>query len=241
MQSNFRARLIQYLAISTLIGALVAIAAAPVVAVTGSVVRTAIAEFQELPAVLTTPPLPERTRIVASDGTLVGSIFDENRVEVPLQAVSPLMQQAMIAIEDSRFFLHNGFDLRGLVRAFFANAAAGEVVQGGSTITQQLVENTLLQVATTPEEVKAARAQSILGKIQEIQYALQLERSLSKQQILERYLNVSYFGAGAYGIESAARRYFSKSAAELNANESAIIAGIVQSPSANDPLAYPDR
>jgi membrane peptidoglycan carboxypeptidase len=114
-------------------------------------------------------------------------------------------------------------------------------VQGGSTITQQLVENTLLQIATTPEEVKAARAQSILGKIQEIQFALQLERSLSKQQILERYLNVSYFGAGAYGIESAARRYFSKSANELNANESAIIAGIVQSPSANDPIAYPAR
>ncbi|MFZ9841087.1 MAG: transglycosylase domain-containing protein, partial [Candidatus Nanopelagicales bacterium] len=133
MQSNFRSRLVQYLAISTLIGALVAIAAAPVVAVTGSVVRTAIEEFQELPVALTTPPLPERTRIVASDGTLVGSIFDENRVEVPLQAVSPLMQQAMIAIEDSRFFLHNGFDLRGLIRAFFANAAAGEVVQGGST------------------------------------------------------------------------------------------------------------
>jgi membrane peptidoglycan carboxypeptidase len=241
MRSGFRSRLIQYLAISTLIGAMVALAAAPVVAVTGAVLRNAITEFQNLPAALTTPPLPERTRIVASDGTLVGSIFDENRVEVPLQAVSPLMQQAMIAIEDSRFFLHNGFDLRGLIRAFFANAAAGEVVQGGSTITQQLVENTLLQVATTPEEVKAARAQSVLGKIQEIQYALQLERTLSKQQILERYLNVSYFGAGAYGIESAARRYFSKSATELNANESAIIAGIVQSPSANDPLAYPDR
>ena len=241
VRSLYRTRLIQYLAVSALIGALLAVLAAPVVAVTGAVMRNVIEEFQELPAALTTPPLPERTRIVASDGTLVASIFDENRVEVPLQAVSPLMQQAMVAIEDSRYFYHNGFDLRGLIRAFFANAAAGEVVQGGSTITQQLVENTLLQAATTPEEVKAARAQSVLGKIQEIQYALQLERSLNKQQILERYLNVSYFGAGAYGIESAARRYFSKSANELNANESAIIAGIVQSPSANDPIAYPTR
>jgi len=241
MRSTFLSRFVQFVAIATLIGALTAVAAAPVVALSGAALRNVIVEFQNLPAALTTPPLPERTRILANDGTLVASIFDENRVEIPLQAVSPLMQQAMIAVEDSRFFEHSGFDLRGLVRAFFANATAGEVVQGGSTITQQLVENTLLQTATTPEEVQAARAQSVLGKIQEIQYALQLERTLTKQQILERYLNVSYFGAGAYGIESAARRYFSKSAAELNANESAIIAGIVQSPSANDPIAYPER
>jgi len=241
MRSTFLSRFVQFVAIATLIGALTAVAAAPVVALSGAALRNVIVEFQNLPAALTTPPLPERTRILANDGTLVASIFDENRVEIPLQAVSPLMQQAMIAVEDSRFFEHSGFDLRGLVRAFFANATAGEVKQGGSTITQQLVENTLLQTATTPEEVQAARAQSVLGKIQEIQYALQLERTLTKQQILERYLNVSYFGAGAYGIESAARRYFSKSAAELNANESAIIAGIVQSPSANDPIAYPER
>lgn len=241
MQPSFRDKFIKFVAIAALIGAVIATVTAPAIAVGSRYLKNAIDDFQNLPAALTQPTLPERTRITASDGTLVASIFDENRVEIPLQAVSTAMQQAMVAIEDARFFEHNGFDLRGIVRAFVSNAAAGEVVQGGSTLTQQLVENTLLQTATTPEELSDARAQSILGKIREIQYALQLERELSKQQILERYLNVSYFGAGAYGVEAAAKRYFSRSADELTVIQAATIAGIVQSPSANDPLQNPAK
>ncbi|MCF8879252.1 penicillin-binding protein 1A [Hyphobacterium sp. SN044] len=158
-----------------------------------------------------------------------GEILDIRgpRYAPPVRAdeLPPHVIQAFLAIEDRRFFRHHGVDLRATVRAVLANMRAGGSVQGGSTITMQLVKNLLL----TPER-------SIRRKVQEMRLAWALERQLTKTEILELYLNRIYLGAGAYGLEAAARRYFDKSAADLNLAEAAMIAGLPQAPSRLDPL-----
>ncbi|HSR25856.1 MAG TPA: transglycosylase domain-containing protein, partial [Candidatus Eisenbacteria bacterium] len=156
--------------------------------------------------------------------------------------VAPVMQQAIVAVEDGRFYEHRGVDMRGLLRAFAGNASGDSgVVQGGSTLTQQNVKNVFVNSAATPEEAAAARARSITRKIKEMRYALALEKSLTKDQILERYLNIAYFGSGAYGVEAAAHHYFDKSAKDLTLPEAATLAGIVQQPTAFDPTRHPQR
>lgn len=207
----------------------------------GVITRDAFQGFQELPASLSTPPLPQRTEILASDGSPIATIYYQNRAEVPLMSISPNMRQAIVAIEDTRFLEHGGVDVRGILRSVTANANAGGVQQGSSTLTMQYVKNVLVNQASTAEELSAARGKSITRKVREIRYAMALEQQYTKADILERYLNIAYFGAGAYGVEAAARRYFSKPAAELTLPEAATLAGIVQSPNTYDPLRHPDR
>jgi len=222
-------------------GVVVSLMLVPFVGGFGIVARDTILSFQELPASLSTPPLPQRTEILASDGSSLATIYYQNRAEVPLMSISPNMRQAIVAIEDSRFLDHGGVDLRGVLRSVTANANAGGVQQGSSTLTMQYVKNVLVNQASTPEELAAARGKSVTRKIREIRYALALEQQYTKADILERYLNIAYFGSGAYGVEAAARRYFSKSAADLTLPEAATLAGIVQSPNTYDPLRNPDR
>ena len=140
---------------------------------------------------------------------------------MPISEVAPVMRKAVIAIEDSRFYEHGGIDLRGTLRAF-VNNQSGEDVQGGSTLTQQYVKQVLLEAAANikdekkrAEAQKAATAQSYTRKLRELRYAVALEEKYTKEQILERYLNIAYFGAGAYGVEAAAKRYFSTHARDL--------------------------
>ena len=140
--------------------------------------------------------------------------------QVELSEVPPHLVEAVLAMEDRRFFEHSGFDLRGVVRAAFANLQAGDSVQGGSTITQQLAKNLFL----SPER-------TVARKIQEVILAAWLERRLTKQEILARYLDTVYLGAGAYGLAAASERYFSKRVGELRLAESAILAGLIQAPS----------
>ena len=221
-------------------GLLVGLMAMPFVGSAGVVTRDVIKNFENLPDSLSTPPLPQRSLILASDGSLLATLFYQNRVEVPLTSISPIMRQATVAIEDSRFLDHNGVDMRGILRSLTANASAGEVEQGSSTLTMQYVKNVLVNQATNPEELDDARGKSSTRKIREVRYALGLEKIFTKGQILERYLNIAYFGAGAYGVEAASRRYFSKPAADLTLPEAATLAGIVQQPTAFDPLRNPD-
>src|SRR5207302_1913153 len=134
------------------------------------------------------------TNVLTADGRYVTSFFDENREPVPLTQVPKVMQQAMIAAEDARFYLHRGVDLRGIVRALVANRQAGHVTQGASTLTQQYVKRVLLQQATTPQAVQDAQALTPTRKLREMRYAITLEQRLSKDEILERYLNIAYFG-----------------------------------------------
>jgi membrane peptidoglycan carboxypeptidase len=167
--------------------------------------------------------------------------YEQNRVYVPLGRIAPTLRQAVIAIEDARFFEHGGVDLRGTLRAVVTNARAGDIEQGGSSLTQQYVKNVLIEAAGEDRgAVEAARAQNVSRKIQELRYAIALEEKLSKQQILERYLNISYFGGSAYGAEAAARRYFSIPASKLNLQQAALLAGTIQKPVAYDPLRNPE-
>jgi membrane peptidoglycan carboxypeptidase len=233
-------RLGLFLLVTLVAGAVAAAMVLPVAAATGLLTRGAIDSFESLPSQLDAPDLPERSVILAADGSVMATIYYQNRVEVPLAAVSPIMRQAIVAVEDARFLEHPGIDLRGTMRAIVANSTQSGSTQGGSTITQQYVKNLLIASATNEEELEAARARTPSRKLREIRYALQLERRYSKDEILERYLNIVYFGAGAYGVEAAARRYFSKPAAELDLVESATLAGIVQQPTAFDPTRNPD-
>jgi len=244
--SGFITRLVLFVVVSVLSGVLVAGLALPVLGSAGIVARKSADGFEDLPAELEIPPLAERSRILASDGSLIANFYNENRVSVPLTHVSPLMRQAVVAIEDSRFYKHGGIDLRGTVRAF-VNNQSGEDTQGGSTLTQQYVKQVLLERAQNLQDkteraaaIKAATEQSYSRKLRELRYAVALEEKYSKEQILERYLNIAYFGSGAYGVEAASKLYFSKSASALTLPEAALLAGIVQQPSAYDPIRNPD-
>ena len=150
------------------------------------------------------------------------------------------MQQAILAIEDNRFYNHGALDLQGTIRAVINNAT-GRPTQGGSSITQQLVKLTLVQQARTQEEIEAATEPSIARKIRELKLATQYEKTHSKDEILERYLNIAYYGDGAYGIDAAARHWFSTSAADLTTNQAALLAGVVKNPSYYDPKRSPER
>ncbi len=235
-----RARSIrEFLLISALAGAIVAAMALPFVGTAAFATRQASMTFDSLPKELQSQPLPQHAYITASDGTRIATLYTENRVVIPLAQVSPLIQQAAIATEDARFYEHNGVDLKGAGRALVANSQAGDVQQGSSTITMQYVRNQLITNAKTKEQIANARVRTIGRKLQEMRYALAVEKEMSKEQILEGYLNISYFGAGAYGVEAAARRYFGVSASQVTLPQAATLAGLVQQPSSYDPTANP--
>ena len=221
-------------------GLLLALMAVPFIGGAGVLTRDVIKNFESLPDALSVPPLPQRSIILASDGSILATLYYQNRVEVPLESISPYMRQAIIAIEDSRFLDHNGVDARGVLRSLATNVESGGIEQGSSTLTMQYVKNVLVNAATTADELDAARGDSAARKLREVRYALGLEKIFTKGEILERYLNIAYFGAGAYGVEAAARRYFSKPAADLDLVEAATLAGIVQQPTGYDPLRNPD-
>jgi membrane peptidoglycan carboxypeptidase len=207
----------------------------PLVGGAGLFARGASVSFQNLPADLKVPPPPERSRLLAADGSTVAEFFTQDRVNVPLDQVAPVMQRAIVAIEDVRFFDHGAVDLQGTLRAALTNLGKGETRQGGSTLTQQSVKNALVAAGD-----KNATADSLARKVREARFAMALEEKLSKREILERYLNIVYFGEGAYGVESAAHRYFGVTAAKLTLPQAALLAGLVQSPTEYDPLHNTD-
>src|SRR3954463_7295554 len=182
------------------------------------------------------------SRIYDVTGRPLGILSNQNRVVVPLSEVSPAMRNAVVAIEDRRFWTNQGVDIRGIARAFVADLISGKTVQGGSTITQQFVKNRL----------DAQGQRTVFEKLREAALAFHLARQWSKQKVLSQYLNSIYFGNGAYGIESAARTYFGHEpghrgcgttdkpcAAQLKPHEAALLAGIIASPTAYDPVAHP--
>ncbi len=226
------------LGISALSGVLIAGLALPWVALVDKGVENTASAMQNFALKLKFKPLNERTRVLASDGTPLAVFFNENRKYVPLEEISPKMQRAIVAIEDSRFYTHGALDVKGTLRALLINQASSGVVQGGSSITQQLVKLTLLENADTPEARAAATARSYGRKLEELRYAVWVEDHLSKDEILEHYLNAAYFGDGAYGIEAAAHHYFSTTATKLTLREAALLAGVVKNPTSYDPTNY---
>jgi len=175
------------------------------------------------------PDRPPNVRIVAVDGSLIGNRGLTGGEEVPLHSMPPYLPDAIVAIEDHRFYQHFGFDIIGFTRAMATNIVKGRLVQGGSSLSQQLAKNLFLKPERTFER-----------KVQELVLAFWLETQYTKEQILELYLNRVYFGANAYGVDAAAQRYFKKSARELNLGEAAILAGLVKAPSRLAPSINPE-
>ncbi|MFY1703142.1 transglycosylase domain-containing protein [Micromonospora sp. WMMA1923] len=230
-------RLVTVLLTGVLVGLVVAVAALPGNLLLGIAAKSAVGAYADLPDSLRTPATPQRSYLYANDGeTLITTFYDVNRSDVPLAEIAPVMRQAIVAAEDRRFYDHGGVDLRGLARALVANVTDGGT-QGGSTLTMQYVRNVLKNDPNlTAEERQAATDQTVGRKLQEIRYASALEQRLGKDEILNGYLNIAYFGSGAYGIAAASQRYFAKSPAELTLAESALLAGLVQSPDEYSPI-----
>jgi membrane peptidoglycan carboxypeptidase len=190
---------------------------------------------------LATGQLPLTSTITDSAGQPIAYLFDQNRDPVTADQISPAMKAAIVAVEDRRFYQHQGVDWQGTIRALVANSASGDVVQGASTLTQQYVKNYLLYVAaqTEAERLKATE-QTPARKLREARVALQMERSLSKEEILARYLNIVFWGNGAYGVSSAARTYFGTTPDQLTVAQAALLAGMVRSTTQFDPVANPE-
>ncbi|MGH8900111.1 MAG: penicillin-binding protein [Egibacteraceae bacterium] len=210
-------------------GLLVGAGIAPSARVAASVVRQVDGKLLDFPPLgdIFRPP-DERSAVLAADGSLLAVLRAENRKVVPLADIPEHVQNAVIATEDARFWTHRGVNWEAVGRAAIGNLQAGEITSGASTITQQLVKN-----LTGQDDLTLHR------KLQEAAWAVQLERRVSKQQILELYLNETYFGNGAYGIGTAAEYYFGKDVSALAVDEAALLAGIIRSPAKNDPVAHP--
>jgi membrane peptidoglycan carboxypeptidase len=216
-------------------GVLVAVAALPVAALATLAVRYSALAFDDLPQALRDPMVSQASYLYANDGkTLITTFYEEDRHDIPLDQVPKVLQDAVIAAEDSRFYEHHGVDLVGVIRAIVADSSS-QRTQGASTLTMQYVRNVLkTDPNRTEEERQEATAVTPARKIQEMRYAITLEKYLSKRDILERYLNIAYFGSGAYGVDAASKSYFGKKPSQLTLAEAATLAGLLQSPDAAD-------
>ncbi len=214
---------------------MIAAAAYPLVALTGLGAKATAHAVDQKTRVLKTALPAETSYVYGPDGkTVLTMFYEEYRQYTKLSDMSPNIQQAIVAAEDSRFYQHHGVDPKGVARAFVSNARSGGS-QGASTLTMQYVRMALRDSATTPKEVQEATQQTSLRKVKEMRMALDLEKEISKEQIMERYLNSAYFGHRAYGIYAASEIFFSKTPKDLTPVEAATLAGLVKSPSEYDP------
>ena len=212
--------------LSALAGLIIAAVFVPVTAFTAVTANNVSQAVVDLPLRLEDAPAAQTTRLLASDGSLLAYFYEENRQDIPLDKISSDMKDALLSIEDSRFFEHGALDLKGTLRALINNASnENGQTQGGSSITQQLVKLTLVQQATTKEQVQAATKESVARKIRELKLAIAYEEEHTKPEILEEYLNTASYGTvggrTAVGVEAAAQTFFNKPAEELKLTESA--------------------
>ncbi|MDQ6933752.1 MAG: transglycosylase domain-containing protein [Actinomycetota bacterium] len=228
-------------AVSAVMGVLVAGLVIPFAGALGIGTKAASDSLRNLPQALRAEPLAQRTLVLDRSGKVIATFYDQNRVAVPLSKVAPMMRHAIVSIEDYRFYHHGALDLKGTLRAFVTNQTNNGVTQGGSSITQQLAKMTQLDQARTSAQRAAATADTYQRKIAELRHAMAFEQNYSKNWILGRYLNIAYFGDGAYGIQSASRHYFSVDAANLNLAQSALLAGLVKNPAGYNPATNPDQ
>lgn len=234
------------LATSLVMGLLAAGLVLPAVGASGQATKRSIAMFNDLPGEFEVNPLQQQSRILATNGSVLATPYDENRIVVPLTKISPLMQQAQVAIEDKRFYQHGGVDPQGLARAVASNVVSGGT-QGASTLTQQYVKVIMQSSALRKGDKEAAReavsqtgTEGYLRKLQQLKYSVSIEQKMTKPQILEGYLNTVYMGDQQYGVEAAARHYFNKTASTLTLSQAATLAGVVQRPGQTDPIHNPD-
>ena len=226
------------LAVAT--GALVAAIAIPAVGFAGMAVRDSAKNFNTM----ATPELgqiPVRSEMLDRHGNVLAYYYGRgiDRVPVSYAQIAPAMRQAIVAIEDARFYQHGAIDFKGTIRAVLNNLSHNPV-QGGSTLAQQYVKNVLYLSSPNPQAAFAGATSETIGrKIRELRMAARVEHQMSKNEILSSYLNVAYFGSSAYGVEVAAERYFSTDASKLTLPQAALLAGLVENPTAYDPINNP--
>ncbi len=229
--------------VSAICGVLVAGLMLPFASLVGITTQNVAEGFHDLPLELAETPTAQRSTVLDVDGQPIAYFYDENRQDISLDKVAPIMKEAILAIEDSRFYEHGALDIKGTIRAFINNQA-DEAVQGGSSITQQLVKMILLSQADTEKERMEVTAsdgmEGYARKIRELKYAMAYEEAHTKDEIFEDYLNFAYFGDGAYGIDEAANHYFSVEPSELTLKQAALLAGLVKNPSAYNPTQFPE-
>ncbi|MFB7945639.1 transglycosylase domain-containing protein [Kitasatospora phosalacinea] len=231
---------VKFLGGSILAGVLVAGMALPAVGAFGLTAKDTAESFDNIPDDFKQPTLSQASMIYDAKGGLIAKVYDRDRTILTADQMAPVMRQAQVDIEDARFYEHGAVDLKGVLRAITKNAEAGTAAQGASTLTQQYVKNVFVEQAGDDQQAFLEATKKSLGrKIQELKYAIKLEEDLSKDQILTNYLNITFYGHQAYGVEAAANRYFSKSAKDLTVPEAAMLAGLVQNPTAYDPIAHP--
>jgi membrane peptidoglycan carboxypeptidase len=236
-------RVLGFFTVSVICGVLAASLFVPGVAAAGVTVSNSIAYFNSLPSELAVDTPSQSTRVLSADGKPIATFYAENRLKVRLDQMSPYIKDAIIAIEDSRFYEHAGVDPQGILRAMTFNLTSGGR-QGASTLTQQYVTNVLnesLQSADRGDLVILSGQKSIGDKLREMKLAIELEKKFTKDQILEGYLNIVFFNRDAYGIEAAARYFFSTSAKDLTLPQAALLAGLVNSPSFYNPAVHPEN
>ncbi|MFJ6456276.1 transglycosylase domain-containing protein [Paenarthrobacter sp. NPDC091669] len=235
-------RVFGYFLVSILCGVLICGLVVPVVAFTSTTVGGSIGFYEDLPSELNVDSPSLSSTVVSADGQHIATFYAENRVKVPLEEMSPFIREAIVAIEDSRFYDHAGVDAQGIIRALSSNLTKG-TRQGASTLTQQYVTNVLNESRLSegrPEDVVLSGQKTMGDKLREVKLALELEKRFNKEQILEGYLNIVFFNRDAYGIEAASRYFFSTSAKDLTLPQAALLAGLVNGPSIYDPTVDPD-
>ncbi|HBH57024.1 MAG TPA: glycosyl transferase [Arthrobacter bacterium] len=240
MKDSSWGRLLAFVAACVVCGVLVAGLVLPAAALGESAVGGSMSLFDQLPGDLDVNPPARSSTVLANDGSVIATFYAENRVPVDLNAMSPFIRNGIVAIEDERFYEHGGIDTTGILRALVATAQGGR--QGASTITQQYVNNMIIESLVTDgktDQVKLGADKTIGDKLREMKLAIALEKQYSKDQILQGYLNIVYFGNGAYGIEAAAKEYFNVPASSLTLPQAAALAGVVNSPVYYDPLTEP--
>lgn len=211
---------------------------APLTVAVGGAAKVGSETIMDLPADLVLPAAPKASVLYAADGeTPIATFGDQYRVDLTAEEIPETVRDAVVAVEDERFFEHNGVDPRGVMRAAVTNMGSGEASEGASTITMQYVRQVLAYTAASPDEVAAATEVTPDRKVKEMGYALALEKEMTKEEILTGYLNTVYFGHGAYGIGAAARTYFNKTTDELTRDEAALLAGLVKNPNLYDPIS----
>ena len=234
--------LVVFLTLSGVGGVLSAGFATPFVGVTAALTKASAELFEELPSDFNVQQPSQISTLLAADGSEIAQFYAENRIVVPLSEISVNMQNAIVAVEDQRFYQHQGVDPTGMVRALVSNNSGGSR-QGASTLTQQYVRNTLIETGLKNDDhkiIKDATESTVARKLREMKFALSLEQKSSKQQILEGYLNIAAFSPSTYGVEASSLHYFNKHAKDLTVAEAALLAGTTNAPSAYDPESQPE-
>jgi len=236
---SYGTTLFRLLVVTLAAGLLVAGVALPVIGITGVAIRDAANTFDNL-SVGTLGSPPVRSVLYAANGRVLTYLYpgDVYRVPVGYNQIAPVMRNAIVAIEDDTFYTQGALDPRGTLRALLSDSGGGQL-QGASTLAQQYVKNVKVLEATTPAEVQAATYPNLQRKIQQLRLAIDVEHEMTPDQLLANYLNVAFFNNHAWGIQVAAQVYFSKPASQLTLTEAALLAGIVQSPTAFNPVANP--